>query len=589
MTLNRYLTALITVLFSLTYISCAEDKTNDDDVIIFDDDDDITPTLDDDDSALGAAVTGVVLNAYSQPLSGVEVAMHGVEITTLTDENGNFRLEGIPVSPRAQITFKKSTYARTSTPIEVLEGVENTIIQRMALVDHVFTFNAEDGRVFVADNDLRMELPANNVVDTLNNAYSGAVVAEITYFDLVSPQDEGNELLAVPGDFTAVNSAGEGKVLESYGMIQVNLSTPSGEELQIGGQTAAVRIPVQHLGPPPAAGDEISAWSYDNSNGKWIEEAVGTVIELEGALFWEFQAPHFSTWNCDRPISTHGCLTGTITDSAGSPRGGATVRAVGITYISTTTARTGQDGSFCLEVKNGETVWAEISYSIAGQTATQRTDAVVISPGQASCSLGASTCDDLGTIPVDIQTCIAGIVIDSQNLALEGMQVVSAAGGVATTDAAGAFCTMSPVFRNSDLFVLTEPDNIGFLPVNVFTQPGIPNCQSGCPNMVILRPYESTSCVEGTVLLNGEVAGNVVVEAYDLNFPTTRIYSTLTNTDGSYCIQTPSNVPTAVQVGNSDLPCASETIDADIIGGMACGDIGQTSECYNMNDLVCNL
>ena len=88
------------------------------------------------------------------------------------------------------------------------------------------------------------------------------------------------------------------------------------------------------------------------------------------------------------------------------------MRAVGITYISTTTARTAQDGTFCLEVKNGETVWAEISYSIAGQTATQRTDAVSISPGQASCSLGVSTCNDLGTIPVDIQTCISGVVVN---------------------------------------------------------------------------------------------------------------------------------------------------------------------------------
>ena len=81
-------------------------------------------------------------------------------------------------------------------------------------------------------------------------------------------------------------------------------------------------------------------------------------------------APHFSTWNCDQPLPTHGCVTGSINTADGQDRSGATIRAVGITYISTTTARTNQNGDFCLEVKNGEQVWLEISYSVGGQMAT---------------------------------------------------------------------------------------------------------------------------------------------------------------------------------------------------------------------------
>jgi len=459
----------------------------------------------------------------------------------------------------------------------------------MAEVDHVFTFDSASGHTFNNDASFKLELLPENIVNAEGQSYNGSVVAEVTVFDLVSDVDDGNEVLAAPGDFTALNSAGENKTLESYGMVQINLTTPSGEDLQLGTQASVIRLPVQSLGAPPVVGDEISAWSYNEALGKWEEEAVGTVAEHEGSLVWEFEAPHFSTWNCDRPISTHGCLTGTVTDSQGTPRSGATVRAVGITYISTTTARTTQDGSFCLEVKNGETVWAEISYTIAGQTATQRTDPVSISPGQASCSLGQSTCNDLGTIPVDIQTCISGVVVSSLNVPRAGVQVMSPSGGVATTDANGAFCVATPVFQNSEVFALTEVNELGYKPVRVYTQPGLPDCQTGCSNMAVLRPYDTTGCAHGSVVVNGQVAENLLVEVYDLDYPAVRIYSTLSTSDGSFCAALPSGTNASVQVGAGDNLCGVETVNTDSMGGAECADTGQSGECYSLNEFVCSL
>jgi len=594
-TTNRLAAALIAAIVAMLFLSmsmsCNQDVNiiaDDDDVNIIADDDDITPATDDDD-APHASLVGVVLDAYGLPLNEVTVSVLETDFVTTTDNGGRFRLENLTPVERAIITFRKGAYARASSPLELQENVENTLIQRMVPVDHVFTFNSTDGHTFSNDDLLKLELPAENVVNAAGEPYNGSVVAEVTVFDLVSAAGSGNEVLAAPGDFTAINSVGEDKTLESYGMVQVNLTTPSGEDLQLGSQVSVIRLPVQSLGTPPVVGDEISAWSYNETLGKWEEEAVGTVTEFEGTLVWEFEAPHFSTWNCDRPISTHGCLTGTVTDSAGSPRGGATVRAVGITYISTTTARSGQDGSFCLEVKNGETVWAEISYSIAGQTATQRTDPVTISPGQASCSLGEGTCDDLGVIPVDIQTCVSGIVIDTQSIPRVGMQVISPSGGVATTDENGSFCMTTPVFQNSEVFALTEVDEVGYKPVRVYTQPGLPNCQSGCPNMAVIRPYNTTSCVHGSVAVNGQVAENLLVEVFDLEFPAVRIHSTLSNSDGSFCASVPGGTNVSVQVGAGDDLCGAETVNTDNVGGEECADVGQTAECYSLNDFVCSL
>ena len=592
-TTNRLTAALIAAIFALLLlnVSCKEDVNvyDDDDINIADNDDDITPTPADDDDVSTVSMVGIVLSAHGQPLSGVTVSILGSTDVTETDTNGRFSLEGLEASERSILTFRKATYARTSTPVELREGVENTIIQRMAVVDHVFNFGSSEGYTFGDEEPLKMDFPSNNVVDAQGELYNGSVVVEVTVFDLVSDADNGNEVLATPGDFTAINGAGEEKTLESYGMVQVNMTTPSGEDLQLGTQPATIRLPVQSLGAPPTVGDEIAAWSYNETIGKWEEEAVGIVAEYDGELVWEFAAPHFSTWNCDRPISTHGCLTGTVTDSQGDPRGGATVRAVGLTYISTTTARTSQDGSFCLEVKNGETVWAEISYSMAGQTATQRTDPVTVSPGQASCSLGESTCDDLGVIPVDIQTCLAGVVIDATNTPLEGVQIVNPNGGVATSDDSGSFCMTTPVFQSSDVFVTAKIDELGFRPVRIFTQPGLPDCQAGCPNVVVLRPYEATTCANGAVFVNGEAIENILVETYDMDFPGVRVYSTLTNSDGSFCARVPGGTTAAVQVGGGQNLCASETFSAENLGGEECGDIGQTSECYALGEFACNL
>jgi len=588
------LTAALTAVllgFILINSGCksVENLSNDDDFSVSDDDD-VTPSpADDDDDIVLATLTGVILDAYAQPLGDVQVTLVNSTLSTQSDVNGHFRIENIPPTDQAVVSFRKDLYARSSTPVKLIAGVENTLLQRMAVIDHVFTFESTAGHLLTTDDSLSLELPSNNIVDASGSPYEGAVVAEVTVFDLVSDMDNGNELFAAPGDFSAVDNAGEAKTLESFGMIQVNLTTPSGTDLQLGETPSVIRLPVQSLGDPPSVGDQIIAWSYDEVSGKWIEEALGTVLDDDGTLIWEFSAPHFSTWNCDRPISTHGCLTGSVTDSQGTPRGGATVRAVGITYISTTTARTGQDGSFCLEVKNGETVWAEISYTIAGQTATQRTDPVTVSPGQASCSLGVSTCDDLGEIPVDIQTCVSGIVIDGTNAPMEGTQIVSPAGGVATSNSDGSFCMTTPVFQSSDVFVVSELDAIGYQPVRVYTQPGIPDCQTGCPNQVILRPYTSTACSEGAVFVDGQAVENILVEVYDLSYPDVRVYGTLTNSDGSFCAALPGNTNVSVQVGSANDLCASETLNTENWGGMACADNGQSSECYSLNDFVCNL
>jgi len=549
-----------------------------------DDDDDVTDD--------GTTFLGVVRDAMGDPLDGVNVTT-STGITAVTDHQGRYNLDMTEDDAGVvQVSFIKSGYARSHTPFEILANLDNFLMQTMAEVDLVRTFAAGDAQDLAIDHEgktLSIQLPGSNFIDESGAAYDGDVTVEATFYDLTSEPDLGLEIFAAPGDFTAVAADGSDKRLESFGMIQVNLMGSDGQELNLDDEGAAILMPIQDLGSQPVLGETVTAWSYDTDTGKWIEEGFGTVVDVDGDLFWEFTANHFSTWNCDRPISTHGCLSGQITTSQGEPRSGATIRAVGQTYISTTTARTDGNGDFCLEVKNGETVWVEISYAVGGQPATQRTDPVTIPSGQGTCYDGdVSDCVDLGVIPVDIMSCVNGVVIDGQNNPVVGADIVSPQGGIAVTDNDGMFCLSVPVFQTTQVFVQTNIDSIGYQPIEVYTQPGTPNCQGGCANIAILRPFTETTCTEGAVIINNQFAANIPVQVFDTAFPEIAVFTTLSLSDGSFCAQVPVTGEVAIQVGAGDTLCGREVIDTSNLGGEVCDESSQ-SECLNIPDIVCSL
>jgi hypothetical protein len=147
------------------------------------------------------------------------------------------------------------------------------------------------------------------------------------------------------------------------------------------------------------------------------------------------------------------------------------------------------------------------------------------------------------------------------------------------------------VFQDTAVYAQSQLDGILYQPVEAYTQPGTPNCQGGCPNLVILRPYVDTSCAHGNVVINGNGA-SVLVSVYDNNFPAAAIGSTLSASDGSFCASVPANVSATLQVGVEPDICGSETVSLDNFAGAACGDPDQSnpsSECYPLEDFNCNL
>ena len=183
---------------------------------------------------------------------------------------------------------------------------------------------------------------------------------------------------------------------------------------------------------------------------------------------------------------------------------------------------------------------------------------------------------------------LRGVIINGQNQPVQGANIVSPQGGIAQSDANGAFCLAVPVFQSTEVYVQTELDETGYQPVSVYSQPGTPDCQGGCANVVVLRPYTETTCAHGGVIINNQQSSNIPVQVFDESFPEVAVYTTLTGADGSYCVQLPATGEVTVQVGSGDNLCGSETVNTASLGGEVCDESSQ-SECLSISDFVCSL
>ena len=562
-----------------------DDAVDDDDVSDDDDsgDDDDTPPV-----AVDTTLTGVVRDAWGAPVEGVAVATsHG--FSGVSDEEGRFAFAVDP-APEALISFAKEGYPPAALAFDLLEGVENALHRTMAEVDVVQTFLSTDGLgpTFIDEHGATFELPPDNFLDSSGVDYVGNVTVEATFYDVTAGFEDGNELFAVPGDFVGIDLEGSPQRIETWGVVQLRLWGDGGEPLNLGLNAAPIRLPLQIQDAPDASvpdGATVPAWSFDVSTGRWVEGGAGGLVqEPDGTWFWELDAPYVGTWIVAEPLPVPGCISGTVSDSAGAPRPGATVQGVGFDYSSVSTTRSLPDGSFCAEVLAGGTAWLDLSHSTGAQPAALRSDPVAVPVG----TCDGFDCADLGVLPLDIMTCVTGLVVSTQGSPVANVDVVSPQGGLAQTDLNGGFCLGVPVYGETTAYVFTGADEEGYRPKRLFTQVGLPGCQSGCPNIAILRPYSETTCAAGEVLINSQAAAAIPVEAYDPDFADLPVFSTVTASDGSYCVEVPVvSSPVSVRVGSPPNLCDEEAVSTDAAGGPTCAE--SPGSCVAVPTLSCSL
>lgn len=249
---------------------------------------------------------GQVVDTNNNPIQGVTIKIGSS--TTQTDVNGIFIINNADVFQRfAFIKATKSGYIDGSRSMVPTDGRNNV---KIMMLPNTPLQTIQSG---VASE---IALPSGTKVvfdgafeDANGNDYSGSV--QVAMFHLTPTDENINQLM--PGMLYAQRENNQQVLLETFGMINVELRGSAGQKLNLKeGHTAeiTIRIDDSQLATAP---NTIPLWHFDEEKGYWKEEGVATKIGNK----YVGEVSHFSWWNCDAPFPLV-TLTVTIVDANGN-------------------------------------------------------------------------------------------------------------------------------------------------------------------------------------------------------------------------------------------------------------------------------
>jgi hypothetical protein len=258
-------------------------------------------------SASNSDFMGRVVDLQNNPVSGATVQIGNS--TTDTDMNGIFIIKNAQVYEKfAFIKVQKAGFLHGSRSVVPTAGINQVQIM---LLPQTVTQTVSSGTAATVSL-------SNGAAVDLSGAYSNADGSDYSgdvqvTLHLLNPTDD-NMQQQMPGMLLAENLQNEARMLETLGMVAVELRGETGEELNLSqGTTATISVP---LDPETLAGapNEIPLWYFDEDNGYWIEEGSAT---LQGTKYVG-TVSHFSFWNCDIPAEyVNICMN--ITNSNNTP------------------------------------------------------------------------------------------------------------------------------------------------------------------------------------------------------------------------------------------------------------------------------
>ncbi|MFW5740328.1 MAG: carboxypeptidase-like regulatory domain-containing protein, partial [Myxococcota bacterium] len=289
-----------------------------------------------------------------------------------------------------------------------------------------------------------------------------------------------------------------GKLLISGVFSSVELTDENGDSLTQLSEPATLRmnVPVDTWNimtdiEPGTDRIEVPLYAFDEALGTWVRDGEGYLEDAEGATIPESDLPairdgsyagtvvargevtHFSYWNVDWPVESHGCVGGRVLDADGNPAEGAVVSVRGTTYDGSSTPVTvGPDGRFCVNVMRSEGPGEDVDQDgVTGET--QRVSARVTYGGKVfgggevdvmveAATCGEGGCTDLGDVrltpdnQLQVMVCaVSGTVRDRAGNPVEGASVY-AFDEALESEAMTAVC--GDYFENCTFLGTTGPD-----------------------------------------------------------------------------------------------------------------------------------
>ena len=259
---------------------------------------------------INSSVTGFVTDENDAAVNGATVRFGSA--TTTTDKYGYFQFSNISVvRDAAVVTVEKSGYFHGIKTYRAETGKSRFFRIKLIPKTTTGTIDATSGGSATLSNGLTVALPGSGVVYASNNApYSGTINVAAYW---INPTAKDLDMI-MPGDLRGIDKNGGLNELTTFGMCAVELTSPSGDLLQIApGKKATLTFPIP-AAMNASAPSSIILWYFDESKGLWIEDGTAT----KNGSSYVGDVSHFSFWNCDRP-DDYVYLNCTLFDSNGNP------------------------------------------------------------------------------------------------------------------------------------------------------------------------------------------------------------------------------------------------------------------------------
>ncbi len=297
---------------------------------------------------------------------------------------------------------------------------------------------------------------------------TGKVEVTLTPLDVATPA-----LGALPGDSRAIDSSLLDALLDPWGALELTL-TQAGQPVSLA-NPATVEVPLP-LSSPFVTESLIALWSFEPTDGLWKEQfpGIATVQDssiLKGRLAAVGPVGGPGWWSLARN-SEVACLCGQVEDAHGLPVAGALVTATGLDRYGVTAARSGDDGSYCIEARRGSGVSVRASAVVDGLRLDSAPVEVTTPDVTARCASGG--CGVGPALALPETSCACGRTLDELRQPRLGVKVATSAGSAAVSDADGRFCLAAPAGQRVTVF------GEGYPPATVETYEGPARCPHGC-------------------------------------------------------------------------------------------------------------
>jgi hypothetical protein len=343
-----------------------------------------------------AGVRGTIIDEAGRPVSGALVTCSGQ--TQSTDRYGNFQFRNVSISKaNGSVKVVKQGYFTHFRSFVSTAGRMHQVRIQLLPKSNSGSFDAAAGGTVTLPNGAKLTMPANAVADASGNPYSGQVQVAMTWID----PSANNLSETVMGDLRGITTGGGERGLETYGMIGVELRSPSGLPLNVAtGKKADLSfpIPASMSGTAPAT---IDLWYFNESRARWLQEGAAT----RTGNTYQAQVSHFSFWNCDAPFPLIDlCMTlQSATGNQGLNNAAVRIRRPNNSYGY---GRTDSVGRLCGKVPKNEALTLLVLDQCGNTIYTQ--------------NIGPFTANtDLGVIQVKIPTAntltISGTLTDCSN------------------------------------------------------------------------------------------------------------------------------------------------------------------------------